>query len=201
MSTSNLFQRNQKPILIAAGIGLLASLLWLAQIFLAPSASSALTLDDQTLMEKALAYAKTQGLQEQPVATRAIRMTYGQWIAINGGQLSEGVTQFGINSDTTVFILAIRGNVKWRGLGLSREAQNSPEQFDNITIAIDARNGNLISAGATRSGFTMPIQVPLNALSPAPEITFVPTGQIRQAPTAPKLLPRLPASPTPKAYP
>ncbi len=192
---------------LLAGLGIVTVLGFLAwmQIMITSSASSLPTLDDQTLETKAISWAQSYGLQGAPVAKRSARMALGQWLALGGGQLSEGAARFGLSSDVPVFVLAMRGRVEWRGLGLLPPGQVSGEQFDNITIALDARDGNLISAGAARSASAMPVQVPLNALTPTVPIIFVAT----QPPsTPPTLAPRVTATrtipvptPTTRPYP
>ena len=191
--------------LLIAGAGILVVLgvvVWM-QIILASSASSSPSLDDQTLTTKAVNWAQIHGLQGTPVATRAVRMTLGQWLAIGGGQLSEGAIQFGLSPDTLVFVLAIRGRVEWRGPGSSLQGQDSQKQFDNITVVLDARSGSILSAGTVPSTSTMPIPVPLNTLTPAAPIIFGPTKPPRTPPT---LVPRVtvtrpPTTPTLKPYP
>lgn len=148
-----------------------------------PTASSATTLDEQTLEAKALDWARAHGLQGIPLAKRAVRMTLGQWLAFSGGQLGPGSTQFGVDQNTAVFVLAIHGSVAWHKLGAGLQGQNTPEQFNNITIVVDARNGNLVSAAAARNPTTMPIQVPLNTLTPAAPINFAPTQRPQTPPT------------------
>lgn len=160
-----------------------------------PNATSSATLDDQTLEAKALEWARDYGLQETPLAKRAVRMTLGQWLAFSGGQLEPGATQlFGIDQDTPVFVLAIRGNVAWRGLVGGLGEQRPSEQFNNITMVVYARNGHLVAATAARNLSDMPIQVPLNTLTPAPPINFAPT---RPPVTPPTLAPKATLTPTP----
>lgn len=191
--------------LILAGIGIgiaLGFLVWMQGILI-PSASSALTLDDQTLEAKALDWARIHGLQGTPVAKRSVRMTLGQWLTTNGGQLAAGATQFELSPDVPVYVLALRAQVEWRGPGSLSQGQISQEHFDNITIVLDARNGNLLSAGTARSSTAMPIPVPINTLTPVAPILLLSTETPQIPPTlVPRAtVPRPPVSPTPKPYP
>jgi len=176
------------------GVILAAALVISVWIFISatPGVVTGTTLDDQTLETKALEWARTHGLQSSPLAKRSVRMTLGQWVTLNGGQLLPGATQlFGIDQSTPVFALAIRGNVMWRGLGGGMSGRKDPERFDNIIIVLDARNGQLVAATAARTLSEMPIQVPLNTLTPAPTVNFV----LTRPPVAPPTL-ALKATPT-----
>lgn len=198
MATTGKLGQWQPRLIVGVIIAVLAGLLAWWQLVNIPTASSTATLDDSTLEVKALEWARAHGLQGTPLAKRAVRMTLGQWLAFSGGQLGPGSTQFGVEQNTSVFVLAIHGSVAWHRLGAGLQGRH-PEQFNNITIVVDARNGNLVSAAAARNPTTMPIQVPLNTLTPAAPINFVPTQQPKTPPTrAPTRtpLPSILATPT-----
>ncbi len=163
-------------------VAMCVALVWVLAATITNVSSSA-TLDDQTLEAKALQWARTNGLQGDPVAKRAVRMTLGQWLAFGGGGLGPGAAESGLSPDTPVFVLAIRGKVEWRQSQSPLPGQAAPEQFDNITVVVDARNGNPISVRAARDTSTMPIQVPLNALTPTTSIRFAPTQPPMTPPT------------------
>ena len=156
-----------------------------------PNASSGNTLDDQTLEAKALQLAYTSGLQGNPTAKRIAHMTLSQWMALQGVELTQGAIQFGMNPTMPVFVLALRGHVVGQH---PFPGQTAPEQFDNIIVAVNASNGNPITIRTARDPSTMPIQVPLNVLTPTVPIRYAPT----QPPsTPPTLAPRATLTPTP----
>jgi len=179
-------------------VAMFVALVWVLAATLTTNVSSSATLDDQTLEAKALQWAQTNGLQGEPVAKRAVRMTLGQWLAFGSGGLGPGAAESGLSSDTPVFVLAIRGKVEWRQSQSSLPGQAAPEQFDNITVVVDARNGNPISVRAARDPATMPIQVPLNALTPTTSIRFAPTQPPMTPPTRAPEVTRTPTV-TPRA--
>ncbi len=156
--------------------------------------SSSMILDDPLLEAKALEWARVNGLQGNPVAKRIARMTLGQWFALQRQQLGPDSAKFGLTSDMPVFILAIRGKIEWRHSESPLRGQSVPEQFDNITVAVNAHNGQPISADAMRDASLMPIPVPLNALTPTAPIRYAPTLPPVTPPTLP---PRVTLTPTP----
>ena len=155
------------------------------------NASSGNTLDDQTLEATALELAHTSGLQGNPTAKRIAHMTLSQWMALQGVELTQGAIQLGMNPTMPVFVLALRGNV----IGQHPfSGQTALEQYNNIIVAVNASNGNPITIRTARDPSTMPIQVPLNALTPTVPIRYAPT----QPPsTPPTLAPRATLTPTP----
>ncbi|MES4787650.1 MAG: hypothetical protein C4294_19670 [Nitrospiraceae bacterium] len=149
-----------KSFRFGSEILLILSILVLFQITTTANASPLPPLGDQTLTSKAMTVAQTAGLEGTPTAQRVVRMTLAEWLALNDGELGKDAAQFGLTADMPVFVLAIRGKVEWRGLGMRPPGQSSPESYDNITVAVDARTGNLIQVGAKRAGFPMPVPVP-----------------------------------------
>jgi hypothetical protein len=123
------------------------------------TAKASALLDEKTLESNALAAAKHYGMQGTPSAKKAVIMTLAQWLALNEAELGKDAAQFGLTPDLPVYVLAIRGSVEWRGLGMPQPGQTAPEHYENITIVINARNGDLIWTGANRAGFAMPVPV------------------------------------------
>ncbi len=177
-------------VMSAMGIAVLVLLL----VTTISNVSSSIILDDQILEAKALEWARINGLQGNPVAKRIAHMTLGQWFALQKQQLGPDAAKFGLTSDMPVFILAIRGKVERRDSQSPLQGQTVPEQFDNITVAVNARNSQPISVESLRDSSLMPIPVPLNALTPTAPIRYAPT----QPPvTPPTLPPRVTLTPTP----
>jgi len=137
----------------------LATLLVLVGLFTlihpAAKASPPVPLDQSILESKALAIAQLNGLQGNPTAKKVVRMTLGEWLALDGGELGTDAAQIGLTPDLPVFVLAIRGNVTWRGLGMVPSNQH----YDSITVVIDARTGEIMQVGAGPSDH-MPVPVP-----------------------------------------
>ena len=188
-------QRSRRTRLIIAAIAT-ACVVVVAFILITmiPAASSTATLDDQALEAKALEWARVNGLQGNPISKRIAHMTLGQWFALLKQQLGPDSAKFGLIPDMPVFILAVRGKVERRDSQSPLSGQTTPEQFDNITVAVDARNGNPISVGSARDPSMMPIPVPLSALTPTTPIRYGPT----QLPvTPPTLPPKVTLTPTP----
>lgn len=144
-------------------LGSLALLLIVSlAVISAVMASPTPPLDDETLMAKALDEARFAGLIGEPRALKAVRMSLAEWNALVDIELGPDAPTIGLVSDMPVFVLAIRGEVEWRapgGLGL-KPGQDSPERYDNITIVLDARTGNLLWLGSYRLGYPMPVSVP-----------------------------------------
>lgn len=182
----------RKRLLVVAMIATIVAAMVLLFAATIPNASSNNTLGDQTLEATALKWAKIHGLQGNPIAKRIAHMTLGQWMALQGVELTQGAMQFGMNPDMPVFVLAIRGNVVAQQSPLP--GQSAPEQYDNIIVAIGASKGELITVRTARDPSTMPIQVPLNALTPTAPVRYAST----QPPmTPPTLAPRSTLTPTP----
>jgi hypothetical protein len=118
-------------------------------------ASPPAPLDQKVLEAKALSMAQQFGLNGSPTAQKVVLMTRGEWDALTGGGLGTDAAQIGLTPDLPVFVLAIRGNVTWRGLGMVPPNQH----YDSITVAIDARTGEIIQVGAGPSDH-MAIPVP-----------------------------------------
>ena len=188
-------QRSRRTRLIIAAIAT-ACVVVVAFILITmiPAASSTATLDDQALEAKALEWARVNGLQGNPISKRIAHMTLSQWFALLKQQLGPDSAKFGLIPDMPVFILAVRGKVERRDSQSPLSGQTTPEQFDNITVAVDARNGNPISVGSARDPSMMPIPVPLSVRTPTAPIGYVPT----QPPvTPPTLPPKVTLTPTP----
>jgi hypothetical protein len=150
------------------------------------------TLDDQRLVIQALQLAHENGLEGEPAAQRVVRMTLGEWGALS----HSGVGPY--SPDLPIFIMALRGDVVWKGL-------HGPEtkmgrSVDNMTIVLDARNATLIEIGYKNLSSQMTIQVPLNATTPLVPIAIPPTRTPFAPPTVPPFG-TLPASPTPTLRP
>lgn len=123
-------------------------------------AASIPLLQEKTLEEKAIAEAQFAGLQDMPTAKRAVQMNLEAWLKLNDTDLGKDAAQFGLTPDMPVYVLAMRGNVVSRLAGMPRPKQTTPEQYDNITIVLDARTGDLMWIVTTREGFAMPVSVP-----------------------------------------
>ena len=170
----------KRPLVVAMiATAVVAFVLLLAATI--PNASSTNILDDQTLEATALKWAKIYGLQGNPIAKRIAHMTLSQWKALEGEELTQGAIQLGMKPDMPVFVLAIRGNVVPQQP--PRPGRTAPEQYDNIIVAIGASKGDLITIDTARDPSTMPIQVPLNALTPTAPITYASTRPPSTPPT------------------
>ena len=142
------------------------------------SASPPPLLDDAVLTAKATSLAHEYGLQGTPLAQRAIHMTLGQWAALTNS--SVGSSESGLTSEVPIFLLALLGEVHWRGFGRLPEGSNI---YDNMTIVLDARTGDLLQTRVSNSRDLMKIQVPLHPLTPAVPVLLVPT-EIPRTPTS-----------------
>lgn len=88
-------------------------------------------------------------------------MTLAEWLKLNDAELGKDATYFGLTPDMPIFILAIRGNVESQLAGGNlRPGQNEPEKYNNITIVLDARTGDVLWIATIRDGFPMPVSVP-----------------------------------------
>ncbi len=148
------------PLQKALALGGVIVLLALAVLAFRTGSAGAPVLDDKTLTEKAIFAAQDAGLQGSPTAQQAARMTLAEWLALDGAKLGDDAWQFGRTPDMPVFVLAMRGNVEWRTVGEIPPGQTGPEHYDNITIALNAQTGALISVVAQRPGFPLPLPVP-----------------------------------------
>jgi hypothetical protein len=143
-------------------IGILTSVVLALAFWLSSqsTAKASSVLDEKTLESNAMAAAKYYGMQGTPSAKKAVLMTYAEWLALDDAELGKDAAQFGLTPDLPVYVLAIRGSVEWKGLGLSQPGQPTPEHYDNITVVINARNGGLLWVGANYEGFPLPVPVP-----------------------------------------
>lgn len=151
--------KNKKSFLFVAILGLFLTLAFALVPASAGRASPTPVLDDKTLIEKALAEAEMAGLISKPYAQKFLRMNLDEWNTLVSIGLGSDAEQFGLTPDIPVFILAIRGNVEWRGPGLPRPGQELPEYYDNITVVLDARTGDLIWTGSYNPNQPMPISI------------------------------------------
>lgn len=142
-------------------LGSLALLLIVSLVIIsAVMASPPPVLDDATLTAKAITEARAAGLMGEPRALRAVRMSLAEWNALIDAELGKDAAAFGLVPDIPVFVLAIRGDVEWRAVGLPKPGQDSPERYDNIIIVLDARTGNLLWQGCYYPGYPLPVSVP-----------------------------------------
>jgi hypothetical protein len=126
----------------------------------AASASTLLPLPQAVLESKAITAAQEAGLQGAPTAKNVTRMTFGEWLKMTDAELGKDAAKFGLSPDIPVFVLAMRGNVESRLAGLPQPGQTEQAKFDNITIVLNARNGELLWMGAVNQGFPMLVPVP-----------------------------------------
>src|SRR5262245_27224953 len=110
-------------------IGILISVVFVLAFWLSSQsiARASAVLDEKTLESYAMKTAQFYGMQGAPSAKKAVMMTYGEWLALNGADLGTGAAQFGLTPDMPVYVLAIRGSIDWRGLGELKPGQTAPE--------------------------------------------------------------------------
>ena len=102
-----------------------------------------------------LAQARLAGLVGKPTSVFAELMTLEQYVFTSTkgtGQLGSDAASVGWHPDRKVWVVAFRGQVKLAMPG------SSGETYDNITLALDARTGELIGTDAYPAGETMPYQ-------------------------------------------
>ena len=147
--------------LVLAGVSLLFLVGTFAWIRLA-SASSEPPLAQTVLEGKAILEAQNAGLQGTPTAQTIAQMTLGEWLTLNNAELGKDAGQFGLTPDMPVFVMAMRGNVESRLAGPPQQGQGqtAPEHYDNITVVLNARTGELAWIATTRQGFPMPVALP-----------------------------------------
>jgi len=144
---------------------LFVSLLVLSSIFISAlvilgNAESSATLDENILAEKALLEAQMNGLMSMPINQETAKMNLSDWNKHVNAELGMDADKFGLTPDTPVFVLAIKGNVEWRGGGLPQPGQEIAENYDNITVVLNARTGDIIWVGAYYPDYPMPVPVP-----------------------------------------
>ena len=144
---------------------LFVSLLVLCFIFISAlvilrNAESSATLDENILAEKALLEAQMNGLMGTPKNQETVRMNLSDWNKLINAELGMDADKFGLTPDMPVFVLAIKGNVEWRGVDLPQPGQEIAENYDNITVVLNARTGDLIWVGAYYPDYPMPVPVP-----------------------------------------
>jgi hypothetical protein len=125
-----------------------------------PAVASPLFQNEQALSERALGYAQAAGLRGTPTSQKAVRMTLGGWARLVNAEPGKDAAKFALDPDRPVFVLAVRGDVQWNAPGAPRPGQTSPEHYDNITVVIDIRTGNLLWVGSNYPDAPMPIPVP-----------------------------------------
>ena len=151
--------KHRNKHLLFAGAALLFLMLMFALVT-PGKAVPAPVLDDETLTTKALAEARVAGLISAPKAQKAVRMSLAEWNALVGIDLGTEAAKFGLTPEIPVFVLAIKGDVEWQGAGLPKPGQEVPEHYDNITVVLNARTGDLIWIGSYYPDHPMPVPVP-----------------------------------------
>ena len=102
-----------------------------------------------------LAQARFAGLIGEPTSVFAELTTLEQYVFTSTkgtGQLGSDAASVGWHPDRKVWVVAFRGKVKLAMPG------SSGETYDNITLALDARTGELIGTDAYPAGETIPYQ-------------------------------------------
>lgn len=141
-------------LILALSLTLIFALVSTGRAVVAP------VLDDESLTTKALAEARMAGLIGAPKAQQAIRMSLAEWNMLAGIDPGMDAAKFGLSPDIPVFVLAIKGDVEWQGVDLPRPGQELPERYDNITVVLDARTGDLIWIGSYYPDQPMPVSIP-----------------------------------------
>ena len=105
--------------------------------------------------KEGLAQARIAGLVGEPTSVFAELTTLEQYVftSSNGtGQLGSDAASIGLHPDRKVWVVAFRGKVK---LTLP---SSGGKTYDNITLALDARTGEVIGTNAYPAGETIPYQ-------------------------------------------
>lgn len=147
----------QKYLIISL---LVLSIIFISTLVILGNAESSDKLDENILAEKALIEAQMNGLMGMQINQETARMNLSDWNKLVNAELGMDADKFGLTPDTPVFVLAIKGNVEWRGVGLPQPGQEIAENYDNITVVLNARTGDLIWVGAYYPDYPMPIPIP-----------------------------------------
>ena len=102
-----------------------------------------------------LARARFAGLVGEPTSVFAKLTTLEQYVFTSSkgtGQLGSDAASVGWHPDRKVWVVAFRGKVKLAMPG------SSGGTYDNITLALDARTGELIGTDAYPAGYAIPYQ-------------------------------------------
>jgi hypothetical protein len=159
--TGKLSRRQLGVLLEAILVGAILVLVTKIAMDTSPAkASPTAQVDERTLQAKAIGEAQKAGLQGMPTAHNAIQVNLAEWFRRTNAELREGSAQFGLTPDMPVFVLAMRGHVEWQAAGLPRPGHPYPEHYDNIIVALNARNGELVWIGSYQPGSPMPVSIP-----------------------------------------
>lgn len=124
------------------------------------TASSPPLLAQADLDARALAIARESGLNGNPTAKRVVQMSYAQWLSLNNAEPGRDAGGVGLTPDMPVLVVALRGNIAWRAASQPRPGQTGPQQYDNITVVLDARTGEMLEIVSKYPGRPMPVPVP-----------------------------------------
>jgi hypothetical protein len=138
---------------------LVLSIIFISALVILGNAESSATLDKNILAEKALLEAQMNGLMGMPINQETARMNLSGWNKLINAEIGMDADKFDLTPDTLVFILAIKGNVEWRGVSLPQPGQETAENYDNITVDLNDRTGDLIWVGAYYPDYPMPIPI------------------------------------------
>ncbi len=96
------------------------------------------------VLEKAIEYAQSRGLQGRPTKFVMKQTTLSEWFSLVGFQPGADAIKVGLNLNRAIWIVVMKGDVEWRGPG--RQTDGLGNKFDNISIALSADTLEYIGA-------------------------------------------------------
>ena len=117
-------------------------------------------LDKNALESSAMSVARDYGLTGNPIATKSVYMSLGEWNNLTNSELGKDASAIGLTVDQPIYVLAIQGDVVWNGPDGTAWWGGEKERFDNITIVLDVYTGKVMYVGSMRSGVAMPVPIP-----------------------------------------
>ncbi len=112
-------------------------------------------LTESQAVSRAIGEANFYGLKGTPSTVTAKLTTLGEYADLTGFTLGSDAAKVGLSPDLEVWVVTLTGRVEWSGPG--RPGAQSREVFDNITVEIDARTGEIKGTAAYRAGYTPPL--------------------------------------------
>lgn len=114
-------------------------------------------IQQDIVLEQAIKYAQSHGLQNRPVEFAMKQTTLAEWFSIVGFQPGDDAMKLGLDSDKAIWIVAMKGEVAWDAPG--RQTGGAGDRFDNISIALSADTLEYIGAFAAGLDEKLPLDL------------------------------------------
>lgn len=109
------------------------------------------------VLERAIEYAQSHGLQKRPAEFAMKQTTLSEWFSLVGFQPGDDPIKVGLDPDRAIWIVVMKGDVEWSAPG--RQTGGPGDKFDNISIALSADTLEHIGAFSAGPDDALPLGV------------------------------------------